>query len=103
METLGHCQADIFIAPFFAAVDCQWSGWGDWSPCSVTCGQGTMTRGRSKLPAKNGGAECQCDSESFCDIKRETIQMDCNLNPCPGIKLSMLWGREGQNLFIFEI
>ena len=62
METLGHCQADIFIAPFFAAVDCQWSGWGDWSPCSVSCGQGEKTRGRSKSPAKYGGAECDGES-----------------------------------------
>ena len=58
----------------FAAVDCHWSGWSDWSHCSVSCGgQGTKTRGRSKSPAKYGGAEC--------DGKSLDTEV-CNQGPC---------------------
>merc|ERR1712126_365321 len=41
------------------SVDCQW---GEWSPCSVTCGQGKQTRRRSKSHEKYGGVECDGES-----------------------------------------
>ena len=42
------------------AVDCQWSTWGQWSPCSKTCGMATRERTRTEAQeAMNGGAACQ--------------------------------------------
>lgn len=55
-----------------------WSIWGDFSPCSVTCGVGTMQRARlcnNPLP-QYGGNKCKgesvdgsiCDTGIFCPI-----------------------------------
>ena len=53
-----------------------WSGYGDWSECSATCGGGTQTRTKTctnPAPA-NGGADCVGDAE-------ET--RECNVEECP--------------------
>ena len=40
-------------------INCLWSGFGQWSRCSVSCGIGTQQRKRMVLQkAKNGGDEC---------------------------------------------
>ena len=55
------------------AVNCQFSNWSEYGPCSHTCGNhGTKQRTRKILaPAKNGG-ECQGD----VNIAK------CNVGPC---------------------
>ena len=54
--------------------DCTWGEWGEWSGCSVTCGEGENTRHRKvAINATNGGDECE-GSSSFTD--------SCKLDPC---------------------
>ena len=47
-------------------VDCEWSDWGPWSPCSITCGEfnsGKITRYRHiSTNAQHGGMECKGDN-----------------------------------------
>lgn len=39
--------------------DCKVSDWGEWSPCSITCGVGTMERRREVIKhARRGGLSC---------------------------------------------
>ena len=55
-------------------VDCKWQNHGEWSDCSVTCGNGTKVRYRQIIQqAENGGIEC---SGNFNDTKV------CNTNRC---------------------
>nr|XP_022315094.1 thrombospondin-2-like isoform X1 [Crassostrea virginica] len=39
-------------------VDGMLSVWGDWTPCSVTCGSGSRVRSRACIPPQHGGREC---------------------------------------------
>ena len=66
------------ILELLLAVDCRWSSFGNWSPCSKTCGNGYKTSQRYRMNnATHGGKECE----------GETVRMvQCNLNNCPGIK-----------------
>ena len=70
------------VAP--CAVDCALSTWGDWSPCSVTCGDtGTRTRTRVELQAaQNGGEVCPSLTESG----------SCTPGPCPFHCEVSAWG-----------
>ena len=58
------------------AVHGNWTDWGDWNPCSVTCAGGTQSRSRTctNPPPRNGGRECSGESE---DVQ------SCNEMPCP--------------------
>ncbi|KAL9952088.1 hypothetical protein ACROYT_G039293 [Oculina patagonica] len=58
------------------AVDGGWSDFGDWSECSVTCGDGQQERSRTctNPPPAYGGAECTGSN-------KET--KPCNNGPCP--------------------
>ena len=43
-------------------MNCAWSQWGDWGPCSVSCGDGWKPRTRRVVTeAQNGGIQCQGD------------------------------------------
>ena len=58
-------------------VDGGFTDFGEWSECSVSCGEGTQTRTRTctePAPA-NGGADCV--GEAF-------QTQPCTLNECPG-------------------
>ena len=39
----------------------KWKTWGEWTPCSKTCGKGTKKRSRScaSKPIQNGGFPCK--------------------------------------------
>ena len=57
------------------SVNGDWSSWGDWSSCSVSCGGGTQTRSRtcSNPSATYGGSDC---SGSTSDSQ------SCNTDSC---------------------
>ena len=59
---------------FYFLVNCQWSTWESWQSCSVSCGEGTQQRTRTKsVEAQNGGSECP---GSHYEIQ------NCNTNSC---------------------
>lgn len=59
-----------------SAVDGNWTDWGDWERCSVTCVGGTQSRSRTctNPPPRYGGRDCSGESE---DVQ------SCNEDPCP--------------------
>ena len=57
-------------------VDCEWSSWLTWSPCSAVCGDGTKWRKRQiNAEAEYGGESCTGNK------KEEKI---CNAKECQG-------------------
>ena len=51
--------ASFVVSSTAAAVDCQVGEWGEWTPCSSSCGEGTQTRERAVLvPPSDGGQLC---------------------------------------------
>ncbi|XP_039876227.1 adhesion G protein-coupled receptor B2 isoform X13 [Simochromis diagramma] len=55
-----HSNDAIAIAPRdVRQVEGQWSDWGPWSKCSVTCDTGTEQRQRRCSPSVHGWAECK--------------------------------------------
>ena len=59
-------------------VNCEWSAYGDWSECSVTCGNGQKRSNRTILqPALHGGIECEGNSSKV---------EKCNLDACIGMR-----------------
>lgn len=77
LQQLRNCKIYIFPFPYFSTVPGNWSSWGDWSPCSKTCGNGTVTRTRScdnPAPA-HGGTDC---------VGEANMTQDCFVQLCPG-------------------
>eukprot|EP00930_Biecheleria_cincta_P087800 TRINITY_DN77039_c0_g1_i1.p1 TRINITY_DN77039_c0_g1~~TRINITY_DN77039_c0_g1_i1.p1 ORF type:complete len:1382 (-),score=243.87 TRINITY_DN77039_c0_g1_i1:209-4354(-) len=53
-------------------LDCAWSSWSAFSPCSKSCGAGNMSRTRVKQPAEEyGGVPCVGESldTNFCNTQ----------------------------------
>ncbi|KAK7881861.1 hypothetical protein WMY93_030270 [Mugilogobius chulae] len=49
-----NCTSDV------CDVDCEWSGWSVWTPCSVSCGTGHQTSSRHILKSSQyRGAPCE--------------------------------------------
>lgn len=63
-------------------VDGVFTAWGNWSACSLTCGNGTQSRNRSCEGPYFGGKNCTGD---WGQTK------DCNTFPCPGKYISNLF------------
>eukprot|EP00929_Paragymnodinium_shiwhaense_P001909 TRINITY_DN10211_c0_g1_i1.p1 TRINITY_DN10211_c0_g1~~TRINITY_DN10211_c0_g1_i1.p1 ORF type:complete len:2676 (-),score=436.46 TRINITY_DN10211_c0_g1_i1:580-8202(-) len=58
-------------------VDCQYRPWGEWTPCSRSCGQGTRERSRGVQGASNGGLPCG-------DILKAVVPCSDQLCPIDG-------------------
>jgi len=57
------------------AIDCEVDKWGNWSACTVTCGEGQQTRSRGIVKfAEDGGKPCD-------EVLEETIS--CTEGDCP--------------------
>ena len=55
-------------------IDCEVSGWSNWTNCDEPCGPGKQFRSRTVItPAQHGGENCPILTE----------EQDCNLGPCP--------------------
>ena len=91
MKSLLFCIEDIKLSPhigklsytdtinwfYLSTVDCKWSHFGEWSTCSVSCGDGQQTRNRIILnAAKHGGKDC---------IGSDEETRACKTQECPGI------------------
>ena len=68
-----HSSWTIFL---IILVDCTWNSWSAWETCSISCGNGTQERNRTKNAAQHGGADC---------VGSDTESQFCNTNPCPGL------------------
>jgi len=62
--------------------DCQPTDWGEWSPCSKSCGGGTQFRTKDSKVQLMGGV--------VCPTLKET--RECNTQPCPSLVKSSLVG-----------
>ena len=68
---------------FFAAIDCEWGMWGEWSDCSKACGDGVLTRKRvHSIFAQYGGQNCTGEQQvtQHCnvmdDLKKTIAQQE---------------------------
>ena len=80
-----HCLTLNVLLFFACAVDCKWR-WGDYTPCSATCGGGIATRYAIIIqPAEHDGKSCPPNV-----VNRVADTKNCKPNPCPSKVLSHL-------------
>lgn len=61
-------------------VNCQVSGWSDWSACTASCGGGTQSRSRTvQVSPQNGGDVCPSLTESQ-SCNTQSCSRDCQFN-----------------------
>lgn len=58
----------------------EWGTWGNWSPCSLTCGNGTMDRKRSCVDPGTG----EKVAVENCKEGNSGKTGICNTEKCPG-------------------
>ena len=68
------------------AVNCEWNEWEPYSSCSVTCGEGTKIRKRTKSVEESGDGACTGENE-------ETISCDKDVCINPGISILSTYKR----------
>lgn len=73
------------VGPDCAERNCTWTGWGEWSSCSRSCGVGQQQRIRTFLSPGTNGSWC----EDILGGNQE--QRFCNIKPCRG-QLQQLQG-----------
>lgn len=73
-------------------VDCAFEDWGEWEPCTSSCGAGVHKRYRGKIDAQYGGADCvgnltdvmQCPTLPDCPVdclwEDWTAWSDCSVS-----------------------
>ena len=68
----------LSVSHFYCLVNGGYSLWGEWTKCSVTCGQGQQNRIRdcSNPAPRFGGADCSALGEPF-------ESKECYLKVCP--------------------
>ena len=72
----------LFDPNYTAAVAAEWQDWGQWSICSVSCGERSKLRVRACSGALFGGND-QCSGDS-------TEAGDCKMSECEGIVMPFI-------------
>eukprot|EP00929_Paragymnodinium_shiwhaense_P097590 TRINITY_DN59225_c0_g1_i1.p1 TRINITY_DN59225_c0_g1~~TRINITY_DN59225_c0_g1_i1.p1 ORF type:complete len:1427 (-),score=228.70 TRINITY_DN59225_c0_g1_i1:32-4312(-) len=65
-------------------VDCSFAAWGDWAPCSQSCGGGWRQRIRGHRPERHGGRPCE--------MQYATMKATCSRSPCARLSDWSEWG-----------
>lgn len=85
-------QIWILIKNFFQEIpeDCPMGDWSDWSPCSASCGPGTMTRTRVKLTSGRGilsGDRDYTNDDDYepCEGVSTQQEVECNKIDCESL------------------
>ncbi|KAK3098047.1 hypothetical protein FSP39_015564 [Pinctada imbricata] len=61
-------------------VDCVITSWSEWSPCSVSCGRGFISKTRTvKVQGSNGGIRCPRKLMKKKKCKMEKCPIDCEV------------------------
>lgn len=78
--SLQPCTSSLGLS---SSLLCLWSSWGDWTGCSVSCGEGTQQRFRVFLVGQ-GGREGRALDQDRCE-GGETESRACSEVQCPSL------------------